>query len=252
MRWSVPRAELRVRRPEEQREPRRAARSASTASGATGPAVAGSNPPLQVFQGPFGSGRYGHLKLTITQVRFPDSGLTLLVGDRPPVAAQRINQQGDFSPSVKAQDTSVREFGFTVDGDLSPEQLQLRYSTNTVPVTIAVLASPVPPDPYPLTATPPKAFSYNGALQPSCTVMWTVTIDAASVALDIPADLRSTSGPATNRVPAGSRWLVLDGVVTTGPAKGSSCRVGRDQGSLTKDSFRLVMDGRPFAPLVAR
>ncbi len=253
-----------------------------TAAGSTG---------LQTFTGPFGSNTYGHLKISITgvtlsnldfdqwgrdgatatdpqarrlyvslevvnqdpndEVNFPDSGLTLLIGDRPPVAAERVNRQGDFSQSVKKQDTSVREYGFTVDGALTADLLRLRFSADTVPVTIPVLASAAGPGPYPLTVTPPAAFGYNGALQAGCTVNWTVTIDEASVALDLPADLQRTSGAVTNRAPAGSRWLVLNGVVTAGPAKSAGSCVGGGQGVLSKDSFRLVMNGRPFAPVVA-
>ncbi len=266
--------------------------TASDATASESAVTAGSATALQTVKGPFGSGTYGHLKISVKdvtlsnidfdqwgssgarvsdpqarrlyvtlevvnqdpndEVNFPDSGLTLLIGDRPPVAAERVNRQGDFSQSVATQDTSVREFGFAVDGDLSADQLRLRYSVNTVPVTIAVLASAATPVPYPLTVTPPAAFTYNGALQAGCTVNWTVTIDKASVELDLPADLRRTSGGAvTNRAPTGSRWLVLNGVVTAGPAKSAGSCVGGGQGPLSVESFRLVVNGRPFAPVVA-
>ena len=135
--------------------------------------------PAATLTGPFGSGSYGHLKITITsaelsnvdlddwgqtgataidpdarylyvtlevvnedpndEIRFADKELTLQVGSRPPVVAERVNRGGHFSQSIAAQDTSVREFGFVVDGGAPVEQL--RYASQTVPVTIPIIAS---------------------------------------------------------------------------------------------------------------
>ena len=262
-------------------EPAAASASATTVAG---PGALGA------LTGPYGSGDYGHLHITIMkatltnlafdewgkagviagdpdarylyvtlqvankdpndQVGFADQGLTLVAGT--PVSAERVNRNGDFTQWVKAQDTSEREFGFTLLGNVPPDQLALRYSTQTVPVTIPVLAAAVPATPYPITLKPPAPLSFTGSNVATCPVTWTLAADSASVTLDLPKELRNREGATvSNRAAAGTRWLVVNGVITTGPVKGSNGCSGTDQGNLTEGSFRLVVDGRPFAPVVA-
>ncbi len=263
-----------------------------TAESASATVVAGASPvALGALTSPYGSGDYGHLHITIMkatltnlafdewgktgatagdpdarylyvtlqvankdpndQVGFADDGLTL-VGGGTPVSAERVNRSGDFTQWVKAQDTSEREFGFRLLGDVPPDRLALRYSTQTVPVTIPVLAAAVPAMPYPIALKPPAPLSFTGSNVATCPVTWTLTADSASVTLDLPKELRNRGGATvSNRAAAGTRWLVVDGVITTGSVKGSNGCSGTDQGNLTEGSFRLVVDGRPFAPVVA-
>lgn len=203
--------------------------------------------------------RYLYVKLTITNrdpndvVAFSDTGVALLAGDNPPVAAQRVNPEGDFAQSIPKQDTRTREYGFALTDDTSADLMRLRVSSDTVPAVLPLRAPETPAaDAYPLSAPRPGAVVFNGALQSGCSVRWTVTTRKAGLTLDLPARLGSREGAAvTNRAPAGSRWLVLDAVVTTGSAKGgASCRAS-SQGVLSQDSFRLVRGGKAFAPVVA-
>jgi hypothetical protein len=241
---------------------------------------------LGPFTGPFGTGTYSHVRLTVTDVelsnlgfeqwgqpgevlpddenarllyvtiellnedpnddiQFTDDRLKLLIGDRP-VTATRVNRGKDFDPRIKASDTKSREYGFGVGQDVTLDQLQLRYESGTVPVTIPLSPTAGGRAPYPVRVTPPKPGTFIGSLDTDCNVKWTLTTRKASVEVDLPSTLKGSGGLVDHRSPAGTRWLILDAVLTTSTAKCLS-----PQGTFTENSVRLVADGRPLAPVVS-
>lgn len=176
---------------------------------------------------------------------FDDKRLRLLV-DGSPIAGDRVNRDGDYSPTVASTSTTTREYGFLLDpgpGSLTLADLQLWYGPGRVPVTIPFRPDETEPD-YPIPVTPPADVTFSGAIESGCEVPWTLSVEDATLTLDAPARLR---GARDNRARDGNRWLVLEATMTTGTPKG--CLTGT--GHFGRETVRLILDGDPLEPNVS-
>lgn len=181
------------------------------------------------------------------RVSVTDAHLGLLVDDGKPIAGTEALDSSGVGRYLEPTSTQVRIFGFEVGQVVPVEQLTLRFSNDALPGFIDVSGESAP-NPYPLTIDGPAPGEYIGNLIDGCDVPYTWTVNTATVLLDLPAEYDGPGPNINSRAKNGKRWLRLEGVITTGTGVGSCSSA---QGVINRDSFRLVIDGRPFEPLGA-
>lgn len=171
------------------------------------------------------------------------NALILLVDGVSVGSAEEVNIE-DFGGGIASQSSVDREYAWALDGPVTTSQLAIRYADGTVPMTVAFDPEAAIEEPYPIEVAAPGSGSYVNGF--ACDIEYTVDLERAAYLLDMPADLDFSAAFMQNRAPAASRWLVLEGFVTSGPADCLS-----SQGSVTRENLRLLIDGRPIEPIVA-
>lgn len=176
-----------------------------------------------------------------------ETHLTVSADDGQPIAAQQIFG-GDFDSFLDQSSSDTRIYAFDV-GDVVPaESLTLRFADDAIPGFIDVIPATETASAYPLAIDGPEPGSYIGNLSTVCEVTYTWTVDDASVSLEIPSEIDGGDGNVNNRARVGTRWLVLDGTVTTDAGVGDC---SSPQGVVNRTSLRLMVDGTPIEPTVS-
>ncbi len=180
-------------------------------------------------------------------VLITDEHLTLIAGDGDPISGIDVSGISVAKIYLEPVSSQIRTYGFEVGAVLPTTELTLRYADGALPGFIKV-SGPSEPNPYPIPVTPPAPVEYFGNLQSDCDVPYSWTVDTARVLTEIPVEYESPAASVNSRARVGSRWLHLEGFITSGDGAGS-CTV--PTGVVSKDSLRLIIDGRPVEPMGA-
>lgn len=180
-----------------------------------------------------------------------ESHLTLLFGDEEFSAKQARDDDG-IGRYIEPTSSVVLTFIFEVGEIVPSDELTLRFANDRIPGFIDV-ADDGNDDTndglYPLAIDAPEPGEYIGNFDTDCDVIYTWTVDAATVILDLPADFDDIGNNTNGRANTGSRWLRLEGTILSGSADDPSC--SSTTGTVNGTNLRFLIDGRPVEPLNA-
>lgn len=223
--------------------------------------------------GPFGSGTYDNVEITITGVEIANfdsseyeeadplidkqtdrylyvsaevfntsndvsrmsfkSDLKLIVDGGGPIALDK--DISDDSTSLASTSVSQRVWAFPLQGDVTLDQLQLSYSDDTVPLLFNLADTNDAPT-YPIVVETSEMTSIVGD---TCEVELTVQLETVDYYLELPDEIDSRPG----RAETGNRFVVVNGFVASGQQQTDSGYCGN---AVYSDTFRLLINDRPF------
>lgn len=223
--------------------------------------------------GPFGSGSYNHVDITITKIEIANfdaleyeetdpivdnpedrflyvsvevfntnnktvrmpfrDHLKLVIDGGGPIALDK--DISDDTSSIASTSVSERVWAFPLSGDVTLDQLQLSYSSDTVPMLFD-LSDTNDGTAYPVVAEMDEIVVFSGV---NCGVEFTVQLESVSYHIDLPSDIDGNDG----RAESDKRFALVRGFVASGQQQDSGGYCGN---VVDSDTFRLIINDRPF------
>lgn len=178
-----------------------------------------------------------------------ESHLMLLFGDEE-FPAQQARDGDGIGRYLEPSSSTVLTFIFEVGEIVPADELTLRFADDRIPGLIDVIDDgndDADEGPYPLAIDAPEPGEYIGNFDTDCDVIYTWSVDEASIILDLPAEYDDISNNTNGRASVGTRWLRLDGTILSGSADDESCV--STTGTVNGSNLRFLIDGRPVEPL---